>query len=104
MEISEPVKKLGRSLGVELDPYGFCHTTLFDPLQTSRAGIYVAGPFREPKDIPESVIEASGAAAAAAQILYPARNTLARVQTYPSERDVTHESATHRRVCVSLRH
>jgi heterodisulfide reductase subunit A-like polyferredoxin len=91
MEISESVKKLGRNLGVELDPYGFCHTTLFDPLQTSRAGIYVAGPFREPKDIPESVIEASGAAAAAAQILYPARNTLARVQTYPLERDVTHE-------------
>jgi heterodisulfide reductase subunit A len=65
MEISESVKTLGHNLGVELDSYGFCHTTLFDPLQTSREGIYVAGPFREPKDIPETVIEASGAAAAA---------------------------------------
>jgi heterodisulfide reductase subunit A-like polyferredoxin len=92
MEISEPVKQLGRNLGIELDPYGFCYTTLFDPLQTSRAGIYVAGPFREPKDIPESVIEASGAAAAVAQILYPARNTLARVQEYPPERDLANES------------
>jgi heterodisulfide reductase subunit A-like polyferredoxin len=91
MEISEPVKQLGRNLGIELDPYGFCHTTLFDPLQTSRSGIYVAGPFREPKDIPESVIEASGAAAAAAQILYPARHTLARVQEYPPERDLVNE-------------
>jgi heterodisulfide reductase subunit A-like polyferredoxin len=46
-------------------------------LQTSRPGIYVAGPFREPKDIPETVIEASGAAASAARILAPARHSLA---------------------------
>ena len=88
MEISEPVKELGRNLGIELDPYGFCHTTLFNPLQTSRAGIFVAGPFREPKDIPETVMEASGAAANAARLLAPARNTLAQVRSYPAERDI----------------
>ena len=91
MEISESVKQLGRNLGIELDEYGFCHTTLFDPLQSSREGIYVAGPFREPKDIPETVIEASGAAANAARLLAPARNTLAQFQDYPVERDVTGE-------------
>jgi heterodisulfide reductase subunit A len=88
MEISEPVKELGQNLGIKLDPYGFCHTTLFDPLQTSRAGVYVAGPFREPKDIPETVIEASGAAAAAARLLAPARHSLTTLQEYPAERDV----------------
>ena len=88
MEISEPVKDLGRRLGIELDPYGFCHTTLFHPLQSSRAGIYVAGPFREPKDIPETVIEASGAAASAAGLLAPARYSLATEVTYPLERDI----------------
>src|SRR3990172_8832668 len=62
MEISEPVRELGRRLGIELDAYGFCHTVLFNPLETSRPGIYAVGPFREPKDIPESVVEASGAA------------------------------------------
>jgi heterodisulfide reductase subunit A-like polyferredoxin len=91
MEISDSVKALGRNLGIELDPYGFCHTTLFDPLQSSRSGIYVAGPFREPKDIPETVVEASGAAAAAAQLLAPARHTLAQVQEYPAERDIAAE-------------
>jgi heterodisulfide reductase subunit A-like polyferredoxin len=91
MEISEPVKKLGRTLAIELDPYGFCHTTLFDPLQTSRQGIYVAGPFREPKDIPETVIEASGAAAKAASLLATSRHTLALRQEYPSERDIVSE-------------
>ncbi len=93
MEISESVKALGKNLGIELDPYGFCHTTLFDPLQTSRQGIYVAGPFREPKDIPETVIEASGAAASAARLLSPARYTLAKVQEYPTERDIIQEEA-----------
>jgi heterodisulfide reductase subunit A-like polyferredoxin len=91
MEISEAVKQLGQRLGIELDPYGFCHTTLFDPLQSSRQGIYVAGPFREPKDIPETVIEASGAAAAVAQRLAPARHTLTHMQEYAQERDVTAE-------------
>ena len=61
MEISElGARSWAAELGVELDDYGFCHTALFNPLQTSRPGIYAAGPFREPKDIPESVIDASG--------------------------------------------
>jgi len=91
MEISDSVQDLGRQLGIELDEYGFCHTTLFDPLQTSRDGLYVAGPFREPKDIPESVMEGSGAAAKAAQVLSPARHSLAVVREYPAERSVAEE-------------
>jgi heterodisulfide reductase subunit A-like polyferredoxin len=91
MEISAEVKRLGGDLGIELDDYGFCHTALFDPLQTSRPGIYVAGPFREPKDIPETVVEASGAAAVAGELLAPARGTLTRKIEYPSERDVSGE-------------
>jgi len=92
MEISPAVKDLAQRLGIELDAYGFCHTTFFDPLQTSRPGIYVAGPFREPKDIPETVTEASGAAAAAAQQLTPARYTLTRQREYAPERDVAGEA------------
>ncbi|MES0361730.1 MAG: FAD-dependent oxidoreductase, partial [Anaerolineales bacterium] len=93
MEISDSVKGLARGMGVELDEYGFCHTTMFDPLQTSREGIYVAGPFREPKDIPETVIEASGAAAAAAKLLAPARFTLAKMPDYPAENNQTGKEA-----------
>jgi heterodisulfide reductase subunit A-like polyferredoxin len=91
MEISEEVRSLGRQLGVELDEYGFCHTVQFNPLETSRAGIFAAGPFREPKDIPESVIEASGAAAAAAARLAPARFSLTTRREYPAERDVSQD-------------
>jgi heterodisulfide reductase subunit A len=93
MEISDSVRQLGRELGVELDEYGFCHTALFNPLETSRPGIYAIGPFREPKDIPESVIDASGAAAQAAALLSPSRHTLTRKREYPPELDVRGEDA-----------
>ncbi len=91
MEISEGVRELGRRLGVELDEYGFCRTLPFQPLQTSQPGIFAVGPFREPKDIPESVVEASGAAAAAGAIVAPARWTCTQEVVYPPERDVSEE-------------
>jgi heterodisulfide reductase subunit A-like polyferredoxin len=91
MEISESVRELGRDIGIELDEYGFCHTALFDPIQTSRPGIYAAGPFVQPKDIPETVVEASGAAASAAGILAASRHSLTRTREYPPERDVSEE-------------
>ena len=91
MEISPSVRQLGRDLGVELDPYGFCATVRFDPLQTSRPGIFAVGPFREPKDIPETVVDASGAAAQAGAMLAAARGSLTREREFPPERDVTGE-------------
>jgi len=92
MEMSQSVKDLGRRLGIELDEYGFCHTTLFNPLESSRAGIYAVGPFRSPKDIPESVVEAGGAAAAAAARLSKARFSLTSTPEFPAERDVAAEA------------
>jgi heterodisulfide reductase subunit A-like polyferredoxin len=96
MEISDSVRELGRKLGVALDEYGFCQADAsavdFNPVETSRPGIYAAGPFREPKDIPESVVEASGAAAASAGLLAGSRWTLSREREYPGEREVTAET------------
>ncbi len=92
MEIAESVRQLGQRLGIELDEYGFCHTAQFNPVETSRPGIYAVGPFREPKDIPESVIEASGAAAAAAARLSAARFSLTTPRQFPPERDVSAET------------
>ena len=91
MEIPESVRQLGRNLGIELDEYGFCRVAPFDPLRTSRPGIYACGPFVEPKDIPETVVEASGAATCAEMLLAPARGTLVREPAYPPERDVSVE-------------
>jgi len=88
MEISEDVRVLGRRLGIDLDEYGFCHNVKFNPIETSLPGIYAVGPFREPKDIPESVIEASGAAGAIGTFLNQARFTQTTAIEFPTERDV----------------
>jgi len=93
MEISQPVRQLGQRLGIELDPYGFCSTVQFNPVETSRPGIFAVGPFREPKDIPESIVEASGAAAAAAAHISSERFSLTVTREYPPERDVSGEEA-----------
>ncbi|HID88576.1 MAG TPA: FAD-binding protein, partial [Anaerolineae bacterium] len=91
MEVPEAVRDLGHRVGVELDEYGFCQTAPFAPLETSKEGVFALGPFREPKDIPESVVEASGAAGLAGALLAPARWTRTEEAVYPPERDVTQE-------------
>jgi len=86
----ESVELAGR-IGVDLDKYNFVKTQVFNPLQTSRPGVYVSGSFQGPKDIPSSVTEASGAACAAGIKLAPARNTRTRTVAKPEERDVLGE-------------
>ncbi|CCK79326.1 4Fe-4S dicluster domain-containing protein [Desulfobacula toluolica] len=65
-----PVKgaqKISDTLGIDLDRYGFFKTDPANPLDTSKEGIYVCGCAHSPMDIPESVAQASSAAARAAQ-------------------------------------
>jgi heterodisulfide reductase subunit A len=89
MQPPENVEKLAQTLGIELNKHHFCETTAFDPLETSKPGIYVCGAFSAPKDIPESVAQASGAAAKAMGIIAPERGKLVTVKEYPPERDVS---------------
>ena len=91
MEIPESVRDLARRVSVATDTYGFCQTVPFAPLQTSKPGVFAIGPFREPKDIPESVVEASAAAGLAGALLASARWTQTAPEVYPPERDVTKE-------------
>jgi heterodisulfide reductase subunit A len=55
-------RDLADLLGIELNPYGFCATDTFAPLETSKPGIYVCGTFSSPKEIAETVLDAAGAA------------------------------------------
>jgi heterodisulfide reductase subunit A-like polyferredoxin len=81
-----------RNLGIEINEHGFCKTERLSPLETSRPGVFVAGAFQEPKDIPETVMQASAAAASAMELLSAARNTLIVSREYPNEHDVSDES------------
>ncbi len=85
------VHELKDRLGIDLNSYGFCKTRDFHPLSTSREGIYACGAFSGPKDIPESVMEASAAAAKAGALLADARGTLTTEKEYPPERDIRGE-------------
>ncbi len=88
---TESAIETSRLLGIKLDAENFCVTTTFDPVQTSREGIFVAGAFQAPKDIPQTVMEASSAAGAAMSLLVDQRNTLTSKKELPPERDVTGE-------------
>ena len=80
--------KLAASLGVELEEHGFCKTSPINPVQSSRDGVFVCGVFGGPKDIPETVMEASSAAACASGLLAARRGTMTAEEELPAEKDL----------------
>ena len=68
---SEGIEELAKILDISLDAYNFVETPdkLFHPLDTTSPGIIACGYVHSPKDIPDSVVQASGAAARAAEII-----------------------------------
>ena len=89
METSRGTLELAEKLGLSLTEGHFCKTLPFRPVSTSREGIYVCGVFQGPKDIPQSVTEASAAACAAAMDLSKARWTQTKTKETPEELDVS---------------
>ncbi|MEW6227447.1 MAG: FAD-dependent oxidoreductase, partial [Bacillota bacterium] len=88
LEPPEDARRLAATLGIELDENGFARTGSLDPLATTRPGVFVCGAMQGPKDIPETVTQASGAAGAAGALLGSARGTLIREKAYPPEKDL----------------
>ncbi len=91
METSPEVIQLAKKLRIDLTDDNFCQTSTFEPVATSRKGIYVCGAFQGPKDIPQSVVDSSAAATAAGEILTAARNTLTRKKEVVPEVNVVNE-------------
>ncbi len=84
-------EKLTEVFGIKLNQYKFCQTNTFSSIETSKPGVFVCGAFAAPKDIPESVAQASAAAAKAMSLIASERGKLVAVKGYPSERDVSSE-------------
>ena len=82
---------LARSLEIDLTDGNFCQTSSFSPVATSRDGIFVSGAFQSPKDIPQSVIDASAAACAAGEILSSSRHTMTKTKELIPETNVVGE-------------
>jgi heterodisulfide reductase subunit A-like polyferredoxin len=91
MEPGAKAKESATRLGIELNEFGFCATDRLLPLSTSRPGVFVAGAFQEPKDIPETVTQASAAASMSMELLAQSRNSLITKKVYPDEHEVTDE-------------
>ncbi len=77
--------------GIELNNYNFAKSEVFDPLLTNREGVVVAGAFQGPKDIPESVTQASAAAGIIAGMLEKQRGQGIIHKTYPEEKPMEDE-------------
>lgn len=88
---AEGTKELAERIGIKTDKFGFCITEDTNPNKTNRPGIFVAGAFTAPIDIPESVMSASGAASLAGQSIQEARGTLVSEKVYPPETEVAQE-------------
>lgn len=78
-------------LGIELNAHGFCKTNPFNPMESTRPGVFISGAFQGPVDIPESVVTASGAGAQCGELLDYRRGNLSTKRVYPPERDVSQE-------------
>ncbi len=78
-------------LGISVGPYGFLQGVTEEVLSTSRPGVFVCGVLESPKDIPESVCQASGAAALASSLISPMRWKEVKGKVLPPEREVEGE-------------
>ncbi|SPD75328.1 conserved hypothetical protein [uncultured Desulfobacterium sp.] len=88
---SRDAKELAQRVGIELNTHGYAMTRDLTPVSTSREGIYVCGTFQSPKDIPQSVMEASAAAASATQELSGSRWSMTKTKGLPPEKDFSED-------------
>jgi heterodisulfide reductase subunit A2 len=86
-------QQFSKMFGIELGAQGFCKVNPVNPIETSRAGVFISGAFRGPMDIPEAVMTASAAGALSGQLLKARRGRLSNERVYPVEKDVTQEEA-----------
>jgi heterodisulfide reductase subunit A len=89
LDIQQESIDLVKKINVGLNHYNFVNTNSFEPVQTTKPGVFVCGVFQGPKDIPETVMQASAAAAAASSLLPSQRYALTKEKEYPEEIDIT---------------
>jgi len=84
---------LANIVGIDVNEYNFAKTDHFTPVDTSRPGVFVTGTYQAPKDIPETVMQSSGAASKVMGLLAEVRGTEAVQKEVPPEKDVLGQDA-----------
>lgn len=90
-EAPADIEVLARKFKIRLDENNFAGNSCFEPVETSRKGVYAIGAFHSPKAIPRSVVQASAAASSVAALLLEKRNTQIEQISFPQERDISKE-------------
>ena len=70
---------LARKVGLEIDPDHYIRTQPFEPVATSRPGIFVCGALSGPHDIGQSIGQAAACVSEVASFLKPAASPPARI-------------------------
>jgi heterodisulfide reductase subunit A len=86
--VSKEAVELAKRLDIDINHHHFAATGSFEPVSTSKPGIFASGAFQAPKDIPSAVIESSASAAMAESILANSRWTMTKKKEIPEEMDV----------------
>jgi len=89
LQITEETIAFADKVGIKLTSENFCDTKTFEPVSSSRDGIFVCGAFQGPKDIPQAVVDASAAASAAGEMLSDVRGTLTKFKEPVPQINVT---------------
>jgi heterodisulfide reductase subunit A len=89
--VDDDVKELAAKLGLNLNAGNFPVTAGFNPVVTSVPGVYVAGVIQSPKDIPETMVQASAAACMAGSDLAPVEKIEHEKEPLPLETTVIGE-------------
>jgi heterodisulfide reductase subunit A-like polyferredoxin len=87
-QVSEETKKAAEKLGIDITKHRFADTSPFAPVASSKPGVYVCGTFQGPKDIPQSVMEASAAAGAVSGSLGEVRWTETKTKEKKTPKDI----------------
>ncbi|MFV0437736.1 MAG: FAD-dependent oxidoreductase [Desulfopila sp.] len=90
-EPRDEAAEFARIFAIDTDEYGFARTSTLAPVQTSRPGVFVAGIYQGPKDIPETVVQGSGAAAQAMALLGESRGSEVEEVVLPDELDISQQ-------------
>ena len=91
LEAQATTAQMAAIAGVDCNQFGFAESQPYVQPLSSREGVFLSGAVSGPKDIPETVMQSSAAAAKVGELLASSRGTEVKISEYPPERDVLGE-------------